>query len=323
MRADINTIARKSGVSKATVSRVFTGKKSVSPDLKERVLRVAKELNYTPQQVVAREVITIVVYSLKEIKDADGFRSILLLNLVSEITYSGFLVNIIEAKDIDKILSSHTKAVVFLLDQREMLKYKEKINDMKLPRIAIANVLENCHNITFDYYAETALAVEHLIENGHKKISIVLDDVGVLAGKERLRGYNETMKKHKLSTMPTYSYCHGRNSLLEHIATILSDNPTAMIICGESLPNEATYALNLLRVKVPNDLSVISFEKRDSSRWFFPPHTTIDQNLSEIVTESMQLIKEVIANLPKETISKQLSCKLKIRNSVKNLNESN
>lgn len=320
MKADINTIARECKVSKATVSRVFTGKASVSTAVKERILKVARELNYAPQQVAAREVITLVVYSLDEIEGADGFRTILLINLVGEITRSGFLVNIIEAKDVAKILDSYTKAAIILLNEDEMLEYKEMIRDMRIPLIAIGNILENCHSISFDYYAEITSAVEHLVENGHKKISMILDNSVILAGKERLRGYDETIKKHELSSMPIYNYQLGEQSLIEPIATMMQDGPTAMIICGESISNEAAYALNLLRVKVPEDLSVISFEKRDSSRWFSPPHTTIDQNIRKMVTESIILIKKIIATPPKERICKMLPCKLVIRNSVKNIN---
>jgi len=320
MKADINTIARECKVSKATVSRVFTGKASVSTAVKERILKVARELNYAPQQVAAREVIAIIVKSLNETEEADGFRTILLINLVAEITRSGFLVNIIEAKDADKMLDSYTKVAIILLNDADISEYKEKINKMKMPLIAIGNILDNCHSICSDYYTEISSAVEHLVGNGHKKIGIVLDNPIINAGKERLRGYTETMKKHGLPLMPRYNYQLGEQSLIEFMANMMQDKPTAMIICGESIINEAAYALNLLRVKVPDDLSVISFEKRDSSRWFSPPHTTIDQDIRKMVAESMILVKKVIAIRPEKIICKMLSCKLVIRNSVKNIN---
>ena len=320
MKADINTIARECKVSKATVSRVFTGKASVSAAVKERILRVARELNYAPQQVAAREVIAIIVQSLDETEKVDGFRSILLINLVAEITRSGFLVNIIEFKDIDTMLDSYTKAAIILFNENDIPELNKKTNSMKIPLISIGNKLDNCHNICSDYYAEIAEAVDHLVKNGHEKISIVLDNAIIKAGQERLQSYNDTMKKHGLVPMPTYKYQIGAQSLLEPIATMMQDNPSAMIICGESIANEAVYALNLLQVKVPADLSVISFEKRDSSRWFFPPHTTIDQDIPKMVAESMELIKNVIEDRPKEKLYKQFPCKLVIRNSVKNIN---
>ena len=44
----INDVARKVGVAKSTVSNALTGKKYVSPELKEKVLKACKELDYTP-----------------------------------------------------------------------------------------------------------------------------------------------------------------------------------------------------------------------------------------------------------------------------------
>ncbi|MFA6714066.1 MAG: LacI family DNA-binding transcriptional regulator [Victivallaceae bacterium] len=320
MKADINTIARECGVSKATVSRVFTGRASVSTPVKERILKIARELNYAPQQVAAREVIAIIVESLDRIGCYDVFRNILLTNLVGEIVRAGFLVNIIEARDIDKILDSYTKTAVILLNDVEALKYKEKLNNMKIPLIAVGNILDNCHSICSDYYGEIALAIDYLVKNGHSKISIVVDNADIRAGRERQRGYTETMKKHGLSPMASYDYHPEKQSLIELMAIMIQDAPTATIICGESISNEAVYALNLLGVKVPEDLSVISFEKQKSSRWFSPPHTTIDQNVLKIVTESMILIKKILAAHLKEKIHKRLSCSLVIRNSVKNMN---
>jgi len=154
MKADINTIARECKVSKATVSRVFTGKASVSAAVKERILKVARELNYAPQQVAAREVIAIIVQSLDETEKVDGFRSILLINLVAEITRSGFLVNIIEFKDIDTMLDSYTKAAIILFNENDIPELNKKTNSMKIPLISIGNKLDNCHNICSDYYAE-------------------------------------------------------------------------------------------------------------------------------------------------------------------------
>jgi DNA-binding LacI/PurR family transcriptional regulator len=206
------------------------------------------------------------------------------------------------------------------LNDIEASKYKEKLNNMRMPLIAVGNILDNCNSICPNHYGEIVLAVDHLVKNGHSKISIVLDNADIRAGKERLRGYLETMKKHGLSPMASYDYHPKKQSLIELMAIMMQDSPTATIICGESISNEAVYALNLLGVKVPEKLSLISFEKQDSSRWFSPPHTTIDQNVLKIVTESMLLIEKIIAVRPKEKICTQLPCSLVVRNSVKNIN---
>ena len=321
MRADINTIARECGVSKATVSRVFTGKASVSKAVKNKILAVARELNYTPQQVAAREVIAIVVKSLEDTKQADGFRTILLINLVAEITQSGYLVNIVEAKDMNKLLGSYTKAAVLLFNEMDAVNYTDQIKQMDIPLIAIGNKIDGCHCIYTNYEEELSTAVNKLVENGHERISILLDNPETQASQERYEGYIKTLTKSNLAPLPLHRFKFGQQSLIELLATILQDEPTALVVCGESITNEVAYALNLLRVKVPLDLSLISFEKRDSSRWFSPPHTTIDQDIDNTVHESIKLIKEVIKTPTKNAIIKLLPCKIIERNSIKNIKQ--
>ena len=54
----INDVARKVGVAKSTVSNALTGKKYVSPELKEKVLKACKELDYTPKlQLLKRNIL--------------------------------------------------------------------------------------------------------------------------------------------------------------------------------------------------------------------------------------------------------------------------
>jgi len=217
------------------------------------------------------------------------------------------------------LLGSFTKVAIVMMDELEISGYEEELSKMKIPLISIGSQIDNCHYINFNYEEEIATAVEYLVKNGHKKISLFLDNSTIRAGKERFVGYVNTMKKHDIDAMPLYDYYPDKQSLIEVMGKMLQDKPTAMIICGESLPNEAVYALNLLRVKIPDDLSVISFEKRDSSRWFSPPHTTIDQNISQMVKGSIAMIKKVMNSSSAEKLSKILTCKLKIRDSVKKI----
>ena len=60
MASDINQLAKKCGVSKATISRVFTGRARVSEAIRTKVLAAARELNYRPQQVMARDCVAII-----------------------------------------------------------------------------------------------------------------------------------------------------------------------------------------------------------------------------------------------------------------------
>ncbi|MBN2642960.1 MAG: LacI family DNA-binding transcriptional regulator, partial [Victivallales bacterium] len=320
MGADINAIAKRCGVSKATVSRVFTNRARVSEPVRESILRMARELNYTPKRVIAREVIAIVVDSIDKTEEFDGFHSMLLVALVAEITRSDFLVNIIEARNADMLVGGYAKVAVSLLNDNQFDCWKDKMSGIKIPILSINNdPIQGGHVIATDYRDEMRMAVEHLVERGHRRIALFLDNETVLAGRERLTGYCEVMKGLGLEPLPHYSvYPEGR-PMIELIATMQRTKPSAAIFCGESLPAETAYALNLLNVKVPADLSVISFERRDISRWFSPPHTTIDQDIKNMVNESIKLILKIIKEQYTEPVIRKLKSKLIIRDSVKKI----
>lgn len=320
MGADINEIAERCGVSKATVSRVFTNRARVSEPVRETILRMARELNYTPKRVVAREVIAIVVDSIDKTEEFDGFHSMLLVALVAEITRSDFLVNIIEARNADMLVGGYAKVAVSLLNDNQFACWKDKMGGIQIPVLSINNdPIIGGHVIATDYRDEMRMAVEHLAERGHRRIALFLDNESVLAGRERLAGYREAMRVLGLEPLPHYSvYPEGR-PVIELIATMLREKPSAAVFCGESLPAETVYALNLLNVRVPVDLSVISFERRDISRWFSPPHTTIDQDIKHMVNESIGIIREILSGSPASPLRRKLRSRLIVRDSVMNI----
>lgn len=319
MQADINTIARICGVSKATVSRVFTGKAAVSEEVRKLVLEKARDLNYTPQQVAARDSIALITGSPDVHRHSGGFRSLLMADLILEVTKSGYLVNIIEAKDIDRLVTPYTKAAVLLQNEAELQASKEKVASLRLPVISVGNFMEGCLSISSDYIAEMEMAVKHLVANGHKRIALVNDNDAIWAGRERERGYLEALQKHNLTPLHPYNYHVDDHSLMELLATMMQDKPDAVILCGEMIACEAAYSLNLLGIKVPEQLSVISFERYGVSRFFNPPHTTIDQNISMIIEETLSMLKSVIGMEAGRTFVRTVRPELIIRKSVKKM----
>lgn len=321
MGADINEIAMRCGVSKATVSRVFTNRARVSNSVRESVLSAARELNYTPKQAAAREVITIVVDNIDRLEDSDNFFSTLLVSLVAEITRSRYTVNISEARYADAIVGSQTRLVVSLLNEPQFTLWQDKMETIEVPIVSVNNnPISWGHVVATDYKAEIVMAIDYLVSQGHRDIFLFQDNASIWAGQERYQGYVEGLSAHGLETMPSLSYYSSEAPMVEQIASMLRHKPQAAIFCGESFPAEVAFALHLLKVRVPDDLSVITYEKLRTSRWLIPPHTTIDQNIPHLVRETLKVIREISESQPSPRLIKRLKSRLVIRDSVKNLN---
>jgi len=84
------------------------------------------------------------------------------------------------------------------------------------------------------------------------------------------------------------------HSVLKAITKICKNNPTSLIICGEDAVMEAVYSLYLLNKKIPDDISVISFENKYISQFLTPPHTTIFQNFEKIGEDVVEIAKKLI-----------------------------
>lgn len=321
MKANINLIAEKCGVSKATVSRVFNRRAGVSNSVKEQILHFAREMNYMPKQVAAQENIAIVVDSMNKFRALDGFYLMLVIAIITEFTRFGYQVRTVELKDVE-LLGPHTKAAILIIDEKKLELEEARFRKLPIPLLAVNLKSQYCHLVRSDHAQGIELATEHLIENGHKRITLLLDRIDIWAGHERLRGYLETMTRHSLQPLKEYVYYPKKQSLVELIAILLKDHPTALIISGESLTAEAAYCLNLLNVRIPEDLSVIGYEKDELSRWLSPPQTTIDQDVFAIADEMLELIRQVTQKTSNKELSfqiKMLPNRLIIRDSVKNL----
>lgn len=319
MRADINTIAATCGVSKATVSRVFTGKASVNEKIRAKVLDAAQKLNYAPKQVIAQESVVIIIKDLSEFHNFCGFSNLLLGALFAEITRQKLLLRIVELKDIQTIIKVHTKAAILLLCEQEIRNHKEELTSLELPLIVVNKDIDFCNGVTSDHAQGVRAAVDFLCKHNHRKIALIVDSNNLeSASRGRIEGYKESIKKHKLEYIPELKYKIGHYSMIELVAQVRRTDATAMIVCGESLAAETKYALDILNIRVPEELSVITSEHKEISRWQTPPFTTIDQDINQLAVEVMSLISKIIKNKDVNSIplTRALKCRIIERQSV-------
>ena len=113
---------------------------------------------------------------------------------------------------------------------------------------------------------------------------------------ERIKGYKDTLVELNLD-IDENLLCYVKNPAQEMISTIknLIDNvkPTAIIAEGEGRGVLVDYALKSFNVKVPEDISLITFESEDTSKYMYPEHTTVCQDFEELGKGAAQLLIEL------------------------------
>jgi LacI family transcriptional regulator len=107
---------------------------------------------------------------------------------------------------------------------------------------------------------------------------------------------------------------------VEVIGKLLKNNQAdSMIIAGEDMLYPVNYALDILRYKIPEDISVISYENRMISEYMIPPHTAIAQDFDSLADNALRLADKALDGTLESDTRILVPGKLIIRESVKSI----
>jgi len=298
MRANIDDVAKKAGVSISTVSRVLNGKVKVSEKFKESVLAAASELEYNPSQAARTlalkksNLIGIIIpdvsnsfYSkmLSAIEDEaslHGYRIILCCiqeNIEKEIKY----VRLLKQMYVDGLLLMHEKGND---------KSKEVLNNCDFPIVQASVFIEGLNNsvsLNVNDHKASYEAVKYLIDRGHRKIAMITGDmVDRTSGQLRYEGYLEALSDNDIILNPdfvkqgNYTYDIGYECMKELLSRKVI--PSAVFAACDEMAIGAESAAMDLGYLVPQDISVVGFDNIELSKMVRPSLTTVAQSANLI-----------------------------------------
>ena len=291
VRANIDAIAKACDVSKATVSRVFAAKGGVGEVVRRRVIEMARAMNYAPKQTAAQQDVAIVIDHYDGLFRGYTFLTDLLARLFADFFREGVSFRLVDKSQVDLLLPGYAKVALLFLDEESVGEAVAKLAAAKIPAVCVNRIVEGAYAVCSDHAQGAALAVERLLQVGHRKIGLLLDAPGWASG-ERLRGYRETLERYGVAPLPE-QLCDRSRSVVECLAAVRAQGATALLLEGESLLEESVYMLNLLKIAVPDDLSVISCEKDRVSQWLNPPHTTVSQHPDALCAAVLKLTHDL------------------------------
>ncbi len=320
-------VAKASGVSITTVSRVINKVGTVKEKNRVKVMDAVKELKFQPSVVAQRlatgksNVVALVIpryegvfysfYALEIIRGVgtmcDALKLDLLLHLadahsplslrgVGGMIFSDIIGNRIQLED---SLAKNIPTVVI----------NYYVEDLDVSCIAV----DNCGG------AENA--VNYLIELGHKKIAHITGDVMTQAAAKRLEGYKSALQKNGIAVREEYifntDYSRGQaRSAAENL--LKADDPaSAVFVASDSMALEVMAVARELGKDIPGDLSIVGFDDNPSGLYGPIALTTVRQPLIRMAEESVKELKRLIElkkNAPKKIL---LPAELVIRESCR------
>lgn len=305
MAVTIKDIAKAANVSPSTVSRVINDHYSISEKTKEKIRAIMDEMGYKSASVV-EDIKTIGVVFPRNGEDV--YENPFYLETIRGIgiicNQRNYMMNIITGGDDRELRKSirNTKAdgYIFLYADAndQMIQYMQ---EQKLLFVLIGKATSNVNEticVDTDNVQAGYDATKHLISNGHQRIGYIGTDDRHLFSLDRKMGYQRALHDHNLNipqedimNLRTHS-THNHRRLIQRLKA--DDHPSAYVVCDD------IYALILKNLiieagcKIPEDISIVSFNNSIFSRITTPPLTSFDINARQLGIEAAnQLIKHI------------------------------
>jgi len=328
MKTTIYDVAKAAGVSIATVSKVINGKGRISEQTRKKVLQVIERLNYQPN-VIASALTGKSTYTIGLlIPDlANPFFSELARNIEDrghELGYNLFIcstdydpqkernyVELMKRKNVDGIILASG------FEQENNLK---ALLEEQFPVSVVARDFPGLpvNTVCIDDFHGGYEAASHLIGLGHKKIAIIARNVR--SNRERMRGYAQAMKDHRIHYDYPFEYVKESNVASgKYVADKYlrsSDPPTAIFACNDLLAIGAIQAAKEHGLKVPEDLSIVGFDDTVFASITEPPLTTVAQPIKKMGQEAMNVMINEIQGKATDKLKIVLIPRLVVRNST-------
>ncbi|AWX44949.1 Ribose operon repressor [Flagellimonas maritima] len=333
-KPSLKDIAKKAEVSIATVSYVLTrGTDSgISPQVSEKIRKIARELNYRPNQI-AQSLQSGKTYSIGLIVADISNPFFANIARIIEDEAKRYNYTVIFGSS-DENAKKSADLLTFLVDRQvdgfiiAPAEHSEKqlklLKKEKIPFVLIDRYFPNIESnfVIINNFDSTFNATKKLIDSGHKKIGMVGYDSKLNHMKERIRGYSEAMENAGSSRLEKNIKTVKFESISEEISLkieelLLCEQPvTAILFATNTLAIHGMKSIDALKLSVPEDVSVIVFDASDAFDFYSCPLTYIQQPLLEIGTRAVNVLIEKIDN-PSENFSKvHLQTKLVLKDSV-------
>ena len=303
----LEQIAKECNVTKGLVSRALAGKNNVSDATRERIIRKATELGYDTSKLKAHKVTSnrVLLISSSRILFKEDFWQPIITSISSTLSrnnlimeYFAFDENNIDDETIKKLKESSCSA--FVIMHIAPKKIMDVVLNKKKPVVIVdpKTFYSDATQFKFSNYDSTYLAVQRLIEQGHRHIAFYGSDSHSLSFRERHEGFMACAEAHKDIVKPYSVIFNNDNKYYsneEMLLEVLKNNPITAIVCANDIiAINAIKTVFKLNKKVPDDISVIGFDNIKTGDFMSPRLSTFNIPRQEIGEEVAKYVANSI-----------------------------
>jgi LacI family transcriptional regulator len=306
-------------VSVSTVSRVFNGYDDVSPATRERVLDVARRLDYAPSAAARTlvkqqsQLIGVVLFTGYEHPDIHHpfFQEVLvgLKHGIGELGYDLLLFATEQPGSSRGRPHSYLRRaqqqrvdglVVMGVDRDDPEVEKLVRADIPVMAVDLDVVHDHTSFVASDNIGGARLAVRHLHELGHTRIATIAGPSNTKPGADRTLGYRAEMRELGLTIPPGYEvegdfYPESAERAMQSMLA-LTEPPTAVFAAADMMAVGAIRTLRSAGLLVPDDIAIVGFDDIRVAELLSPPLTTVRQDMVGIGLAAGRALVEQIEN---------------------------
>ncbi|WP_426589453.1 LacI family DNA-binding transcriptional regulator [Mucilaginibacter sp. R-33] len=305
-KISIKDIAKLTDTSITTVSFVLNGKGRISKEISKKILDAAQKNGYEPNRMAVglrtgvSKVIGLIVESIggpffgemakviEEEAEKDGYR----------IIYCSTNNNLQKGKDMIRMLSQQLVDGYIITPMKGLEKDIQNLVDNEKPVVLIDGYFPGTSipHVLVDNYAGAYNAVDCFVRSGYKNIGMVTADLGLIQLNDRSLGYKAALKDNNLKESSKMvlkvPFDMDKNEGVEAVKAFIEKQKQmdAVFFTTNYLGTMGLQAIKDLKLSIPDDLAVISFDDNEVFSLYPPGITTIQQPTYDIAKSAIDIL---------------------------------
>lgn len=287
----IRDVARRARVSIATVSRALNNTGKVRPEIRERVLRAARTLRYTPhggaRSLISGRTHTVGLllpdlygeYFSELIRGVDRAARRRGLHLLVSSSHGSAS----EAASAVRALSGRIDGLLAMVPGEDAGFIREALPPT-LPTVLLNSRTSGaqCPTLLVDDFGGARAMTRHLLERGYRRIAHIRGAEGNLQAEERLRGYRAALKGSGAAppTVIEGDFTEEGGRRAGQAIAARSERPDAIFAANDMMAVGCLLALREGGIRVPEDMALAGFDDIPLTRFVSPPLTTVRADIA-------------------------------------------
>ena len=309
MKVTIKDVAKAVGVSASTVSRALRDHPRISPEVRQRVQQAAREMDFHPNQMarslVNRQTRIVGIVFPGDMDQSMGhpFYPSVLQGLGHEATRQRYHMLLAGGSEGESSADAGRRLVESGYISGLILLAAEDApaGEMTLPTVVVGHPSQSglCYYVDNNNVEAGRQAVDYLLKRGHRRVLFLGYDKQFMVTVNRMRGYRAGLEKAGVPfrrdwVVPSqFNRSQPDPQLIRRIFQ-QPDHPTAVVCMDDAQAIALCGLLSDMGLRVPQDVSLISFNNTVSGRYHTPALTSFDVNARQLGMSAMQLMLQVL-----------------------------